>query len=416
MKSFLLYHFLPIVILVCILAAWQKCHIPDNLLSPTQKYYRSLSYPVKKSGYYKKLDSLGANSDLIYALSNKSLVLFGSSEFENPSAAQPQNFIPQNTNCSVLTIGSAGFQSFCVYNQLAAASNLLDSARIVIFISPFWYSNTWENGAGLQPFLDNNNLFVSSSIINNPILEEKYKKYVYDYIYRFFIRIYSPTMELQEMDYLGESPKGTMAGLNNFRNSIALSSVKKLALYLRLQSEYLALNNDTIRQVLQVPFRKHQIADNFTYAINKPINWDSLNKDAAITAALRATNNSMGMLNDKYEALMHNPDSIQLRSPADADTCREFKDLKMLLSLLKDHKANASFVIVPVNPFFLKKISRWKMLTQTLETEIRKYDFDCYNPFTADTALYKKGTLRDEQHFGDLGWYKVNRFIMEKYF
>ena len=87
----------------------------------------------------------------------------------------------------------------------------------------------------------------------------------------------------------------------------------------------------------------------------------------------------------------------------------------MLCSLLKDHKANAAFVIVPLNPYFFRKMDKWQTLAQSLETEIRKYDFDCYNPFVADTNRYEKGMVLDEQHFADLGWYRVDRFITEKY-
>lgn len=414
MSLFLKYHLLPIIIVLFLAGVLYKSGIADNYLLPVQKYNKTINYPEKQSGYYKSLDSLAGYSDLIYALSNGSLVLFGSSEFEIPSYALPHNFIPRHSSCSVLTIGSAGCQSFCILSELASMRNLLNGSKIVIFVSPVWYTNAWERGASLTVFLQNINIFSCSSITQNASLDDRFKKYICSYVNNYYDFIINPSVEIQEMAYLGQPTEGIFDKIANFRTSIGLSPVKKWMLYLRLQEEYLELNNKKLQDVLKVPFQK-TVCQSIKFNNGSKINWDSLYAEGLACHKKNSANNDLDVYDESYKILRQRPDSNRLWVPADIHTCREFQDLKMLLDLLKTYHADASFVVIPVNPKYFRDYNRWRILGDSIEKEVRKNNFECLNLFSRDSATYESGMLRDEQHFGDLGWYKVNRFLMNKY-
>ena len=109
--------------------------------------------------YYAKplQDSLKKTFSLQDDLENGKIVVFGSSELSigNPKYL-PQNFFNNDLNIPLRVQGNEGHQTFAILSQLATYDNdtLKENARIVILVSPSWFTGTNDNGTKISKFLE----------------------------------------------------------------------------------------------------------------------------------------------------------------------------------------------------------------------------------------------------------------------
>jgi poly-D-alanine transfer protein DltD len=87
----------------------------------------------------------------------------------------------------------------------------------------------------------------------------------------------------------------------------------------------------------------------------------------------------------------------------------------MLIKLLKAKNVNASFIIMPINPYYYTNSKELTPLIKTLQTELEINNYPCLNLWNADTATYDIGILKDIMHISKYAWYKVDKFIVETY-
>ena len=138
--------------------------------------------------YYAKplQDSLQRTISLQNDLESGKIVLFGSSEL----VLYPnQKFLPQNYFNNVLNLplraqGNEGQQTFVIMAQLAACDNdmVRENARVVVLLSPSWFTGGNENGLTMPKFLE----YMYSGMMNKLYFQsetdDKYKNLVSNYV------------------------------------------------------------------------------------------------------------------------------------------------------------------------------------------------------------------------------------------
>jgi D-alanine transfer protein len=110
--------------------------------------------------YYAKplQDSLQRTLSLQNDLESGKIVVFGSSElviYPNQKFL-PQNFFNNDLKLPLRAQGNEGQQTFVIMAQLAACDNEIvrNNARVVVLLSPSWFTGSYENGLTMPKFLE----------------------------------------------------------------------------------------------------------------------------------------------------------------------------------------------------------------------------------------------------------------------
>ena len=122
----------------------------------------SLFYVSKNEilNYYAKplQDSLQKTISLQNDLESGKIVVFGSSELViNPNQKfLPQNYFNNDLKLPLRVQGNEGQQSLVILSQLAAYHGELikENAKVVILLSPSWFSGSYNNGTTIPKFLE----------------------------------------------------------------------------------------------------------------------------------------------------------------------------------------------------------------------------------------------------------------------
>jgi len=116
----------------------------------------------------------------------------------------------------------------------------------------------------------------------------------------------------------------------------------------------------------------------------------------------KATNNNWAVNNDYYNKYV-NGDHKTLEIIDDNNNNQELKDFEMLLKLVHDKKVNASFVILPMNPYCYTNLNELTPLVSVLDKKIKDKNFKCLNLWVDDTTTFEKGFLSDIIHPNEYG-------------
>jgi D-alanine transfer protein len=172
---------------------------------------------------------------------------------------------------------------------------------------------------------------------------------------------------------------------------------------------------------------KQKLAGQYShaYAVNLPVNrkpiipetvfvnWDSLFVASQQEQINISTNNSWYINNDYYNKHIKGK-TKKIRIAAEKNN-QELRDFYMLIKLLRAKNANASFVILPINPYYYTNSEDFTPFIHILETELANHQFPCLNFWNPDTATFDHGVLTDVMHLSKYGWYQTNKFIVETY-
>ena len=93
----------------------------------------------------------------------------------------------------------------------------------------------------------------------------------------------------------------------------------------------------------------------------------------------------------------------------------EWQDFKKLVAMLKQKKVNASFMILPINPFYYTNSKELTPFISKLNREAMSNGFPCLNMWCDDTATFEKAVLNDVMHLSSYGLYKVDQFLVNTY-
>ena len=147
--------------------------------------------------YFTYLESLKKTVELQSDLESGKIVLFGSSElvvYPNQKFL-PQNFFNNDLKIPLRVQGNEGHQSFVILSQLAAFDNkkVRENAKVVVLLSPSWFTGSSDNGLTMAKFLEYMNLGMMNKLYFEGQTQDKYKFLISDYIQNNISYIKDPT-------------------------------------------------------------------------------------------------------------------------------------------------------------------------------------------------------------------------------
>jgi len=322
--------------------------------------------------------------------------IFGSSEF-NELPVCPYHFFPDSLGIQMLGLGHAYHQSLGILVELLAADEYIDSANKMCFIiSPDWFATSGTNTEAFIEFARPNFL---KKIAESKSIPNRYKSEVGKYIAENQADFdgLSPTMEILINQY-------RINGNNVF-------------------SKLIANINHYIQQKLSPAYSASKVEYDVELTQMKQKNWTS-NFDSIATKYQKEfikniTTNNLYVYDEyylKYLSVDGAPYDKREIEKIDPNSNIEYQQFKALKEYLNYKKVNASFVILPHNPYCYTNLSENAKFYNTMESDLEKSGFSCYNLYVSDTSNYEKGILKDVMHLGDYGWMKVNQFIFETYY
>jgi len=354
---------------------------------------------IKKTFHYSNYKKNNSVEGVVSAIKSKNTILLvGSSEMgtaKTDIAARPDLFFQKyKTKFSVVTLGHDGNQCMSIYTQLLVFSKYLKNSKISVIVSPGWFEGHFAYGTSLDRFLEYNNENFINEIYSNIDIPYNLKNYVSKYIYEKYNDLISPSI-------LYKSIACNYKADLNFLNKIALTPLLK---YYKITK-----NNNILPAVNETLIVDYDI-NNCDYGV---VNWDSLYIKAIKHQKEISTNNTWGIYNDYYTNRTKGKTSKERVIAVNKN--RELKDFKKVLELFKYYNVDASFIIQPLNPYAYSNLIDYKPILSEVEKTIKEYNYPYINLFVYDTAKYKIGTLTDVMHFGEYGWLKADKFLIDTY-
>ena len=342
--------------------------------------------------YYAKplQDSLQRTISLQNDLESGKIVLFGSSElvFYPNQKFLPQNYFNNDLKLPLRVQGNEGQQSFAIMSQLAACDNELvrDNAKVVILLSPSWFTGSSDNGLKMPKFLEYMYPGMMNKLYFQSESDDKYKLLISDYIKKNIAQIKEPNFIYKDSFY-------------------------------DLKSDYL---DNKFKQI---------IIENFDSKDNNPKNIDyknpNLDYESLKLEAKRITippkNNDYGINDeyyDRYIVKQIKKDNFPfgvIVSP-DINQNQEYNDFLVLLEYLETYKIKALFVMQDLNPYaFANNREEANKLMQIIKSKVLEHNFEYLDMWSNKKEDYEIGTLTDIVHMGELGWVRINRAIINHF-
>lgn len=341
--------------------------------------------------YANSLDSLYKTNNLQSDLESGKIIVFGSSELLNiKQKFIPQNFFNNDLQIPLRVHGNEGHQEFAIMSQLAAYDNnaVRENAKVVIMLSPSWFTGTSDNGTRISKFLEFMYTGMMSKLYFQSTADKEFKLAVDSYIRKNIDLIKDPTyIYSQTYEQLRQS-------------DTCLDRLTK-----KIIMNYIDYKNTNIQKI--------------DYIAPK-LDWESLRVEAK-NVALPSTNNNFGISNEYYSRYVEPsiqkgefPFNIILSS--ELDTNQEYQDFLMLLKLLKNYKIKPLFVMQDLHPsIFVNNRESMNKLVSKIKSDVLEYGYDYYDMWSYDEKNFEVGSLVDMVHLGELGWLRVDQKIIEHF-
>jgi D-alanine transfer protein len=387
LKSLIKYHFIPLTIGISLCIIF--------LLGITEIFntsnYKTISIKGDKKTFKGLFANLNGNDSLELQLvgslkEKEGLTFFGSSELTTETPYIPYNYLPDSMGIRVNSFGHAYHQSYSMYCELLALKDNLKNAKICILISPGWFEGEGTNIEAFLEFVRPN--FLNRIITDNTISErEKFQigKYLYDNL---------------------ELIKNPDSKINYFLNIYKYNKVPVLNSYL------LARNKEFSKVEYNLRFNK-KLKNK-----RKQINWNNEFNKLQENFIKSIKSNNKFIADDYFNSFLKTTDgTINSAEFKEINTNnQELKDFKLLIDLLKKNKAKPSVIIQNLNPHHYKYLNRFNPTLKIILGELEKNNIPYLNMFTPEKRNYIPGTLADIMHSGNLGWMKMNKFIVDTYY
>lgn len=323
-----------------------------------------------------------------------SLVLFGSSELTTEN--QPTKatvFFRNEMPVPLLTIGHDGNQCLSIHAQLLAADAPLHNAKLIILLSPGWFSGrSAKRGTALESFLEYQ---------PSPSVYRIRRRYLAgDTLVKPYLRFLA----------------------HNRTELTDAQPVVKLLLRNADTRERLAYGFST-------PWVRYQVDVTAPRMLAEPEipgevktwqmghfsqeEWEARYQKAVAAHLVQCTNNSYYINDDFYTQYVRGETREVEVVPLDRNT--EYKDFIALLDFLKLEEANPLFIIQAINPYVYTNV---KDLTPTIDAvrqAAEERGFTVSDHWVDDTAHFQPGLLTDVMHLGPLGWARIDSAIMAKF-
>ena len=341
--------------------------------------------------YYAKplQESLKKTSSLQSDLENGKVVVFGSSELLSTNLKFiPQNYFNNDLKIPLRVQGNEGHQGFAILSQLATYDNdnVKENSRIVILLSPSWYTGNSDNGTKVSKFLEfmypgmMNKLYFQSNV------DDSYKLLINNYVKKNLNLIKDPS-------YIYKYSYNEIEEEESFVDKVSKKFI-------------MGCFDDKAMKPQPIDYE------------NVVLNYDELKVEAKKIAA-PSTNNSYGIADTYFTKFIETsiksgdfPYTIIV--PSELDKNQEYQDLLLLLELLKDYKIKPLFVMQDLHPHvFVKNRDVMNNLVKTIKNKVQEYGYGYYDMWSYNKEDYEIGTLTDIVHPGEIGWVKINQKIIE---
>ncbi|WP_152058037.1 D-alanyl-lipoteichoic acid biosynthesis protein DltD [Aliarcobacter butzleri] len=340
--------------------------------------------------YYTKplQDTLQKTVSLQTDLESGKIVLFGSSELVKYPNQRflPQKFFNNELNIPLRVQGNEGHQTFVIMSQLAALDNetIRNNARIVVLLSPSWFTGSNENGLTMPKFLE----YMYSGMMNKLYFEsetdDKYRYLISDYIKENVSLIKEP------------------------------SFIYKYPLNV-LEKDY--LNNEMKKFIIQNFDYKNIKVETLNY-VKPKLDYDKLRAEAK-NIEISSSNNNFGINNEYYSKFIEpeiakNNFPFSIIIPPELDKNEEFQDFLVLLDFLDKYKIKPLFIMQDLNPYvFAGNREEANELMAIIKSKVLEHNFEYMDMWTYKKEDFEMNSLTDIVHLDELGWIKVNQKIID---
>ena len=378
LKAFLI----SIVLVLITLVILNKTYIKK-----IEDYYKVNDNSVRYSTAYEKYKS----KDIILEdITPKTLVLLGSSELTttiNEEYHPKKIFNYEDFN--IMQIGVGNSQNIIHAATIGSIGNDVRNNEIVMIQSIQWFDN--KNGILKDAFLSR----ISSEHVYNTMANDKISKETKE---KFINRV----IELSSTNKV----------LNKKYRSYKKYFVEEQGNF--ITGEFLKLDNYFYKLKNKYEFFKNKGRENYPLSGEKTpdYNWKELDEKVTEQAKERTNNNDYQIDNTYYDKYIKTKyDQLKNSSKnTKYDESKEYDDLDILLSIVKDLKLNMKFAILPAN-------GKWSDYTG-IDSEKRQVAYNNLKEIAKKNNIevmdysskeYEEYYMYDAMHLGWRGWIDFER-------
>ena len=378
LKAFLI----SIVLVLITLVILNKTYIKK-----IEDYYKVNDNSVRYSTAYEKYKS----KDIILEnITPKTLVLLGSSELTttiNEEYHPKKIFNYEDFN--IMQIGVGNSQNIIHAATIGSIGNDMRNNEIVMIQSIQWFDN--KNGILKDAFLSR----ISSEHVYNTMANDKISKETKEKFINRVIEL-SSTNKVLNKKYRSYK-KYFVEAQGNF-----------------ITGEFLKLDNYFYKLKNKYEFFKNKGRENYPLSGEKTpdYNWKELDEKVTEQAKERTNNNDYQIDNTYYDKYIKTKyDQLKNSSKnTKYDESKEYDDLDILLSIVKDLKLNMKFAILPAN-------GKWSDYTG-IDSEKRQVAYNNLKEIAKKNNIevmdysskeYEEYYMYDAMHLGWRGWIDFER-------
>ena len=378
LKAFLI----SIVLVLITLVILDKTYIKK-----IEDYYKVNDNSVRYSTAYEKYKS----KDIILEnITPKTLVLLGSSEL---TTTINEDYHPKKIfnyeDFNIMQIGVGNSQNIIHAATIGSIGNDIRNNEIVMIQSIQWFDN--KNGILKDAFLSR----ISSEHVYNTMANDKISKETKE---KFINRV----IELSSTNKV----------LNKKYRSYKKYFVEEQGNF--ITGEFLKLDNYFYKLKNKYEFFKNKGRENYPLSGEKTpdYNWKELDEKVTEQAKERTNNNDYQIDNTYYDKYIKSKyDQLKNSSKnTKYDESKEYDDLDILLSIVKDLKLNMKFAILPAN-------GKWSDYTG-IDSEKRQVAYNNLKEIAKKNNIevmdysskeYEDYYMYDAMHLGWRGWIDFER-------
>ena len=378
LKAFLI----SIVLVLITLVILNKTYIKK-----IEDYYKVNDNSIRYSTAFEKYKS----KDIILEnITSKTLVLLGSSELTttiNEEYHPKKIFNYEDFN--IMQIGVGNSQNIIHAATIGSIGNDIRNNEIVMIQSIQWFDN--KNGILKDAFLSRiSNEHVYNTIANDKISKETKEKFI------------NRVIELSSTNKV----------LNKKYRSYKKYFVEEQGNF--ITGEFLKLDNYFYKLKNKYEFFKNKGRENYPLSGKKTpdYNWKELDEKVTEQAKERTNNNDYQIDNTYYDKYIKTKyDQLKNSSKnTKYDESKEYDDLDILLSIVKDLNLNMKFAILPAN-------GKWSDYTG-IDSEKRQVAYNNLKEIAKKNNIevmdysskeYEEYYMYDAMHLGWRGWIDFER-------
>lgn len=319
-----------------------------------------------------------------------SLVLFGSSELTTEN--QPTKvtvFFKDEMHVPLLAIGHDGNQCLSIHAQLLAADAPLRDAKLVLLLSPGWFSGrSAKRGTALEAFLEYQ---------PSPSFYRIRRRYLAgDTLVRPYLQFLADhRTELTDAQPIVQLLLRNADARERFAYWFSTPWVR----YQVEATEANMLAEPEIPGQARPWQMGHYTAEQ----------WKACYQRAVAAHLAQCTNNNYFINDAFYTEYVHGETREVEVVPLDRN--REYKDLISLLDFLKAEDAKPLFIIQSLNPYVYTNVKDLSPTMEAVRRAVQERGFTVFDQWVDDTAHFQPGILTDVMHLGPLGWARVDSAI-----